>query len=214
MTDARLRDLERRFRETGAEADEAAWLVERVRIGVLPRERVELAAALGHGPARVAFGGQRVLQPLDLLKDDTIVPRDARAHAAVAAARAVLPEFEERHPGRLEVRRAIEAAERYLADPSEDARSAVERTSEAALPRDLDLGDPTCVPECCWSIETGAVAAAMDLARIVLDRVPLQYGLLSEAVEWTRQHGRSTQEVDLPALIRDAVVRWALTQTV
>ena len=34
-SDEKLRDLERRFRQTGSPDDEAAWLLERVRVGDL-----------------------------------------------------------------------------------------------------------------------------------------------------------------------------------
>jgi hypothetical protein len=54
MSDEKLRQLERRWRETGSEADEAAWLRERARTGNLEPERLGLAAYLGHEPARVA----------------------------------------------------------------------------------------------------------------------------------------------------------------
>lgn len=52
MSDARLRELERRWRQAGSVADEAALLAERVRTGELPRERVELAAWCGLEAAR------------------------------------------------------------------------------------------------------------------------------------------------------------------
>ncbi|MCW8138814.1 MAG: hypothetical protein KIT58_07910 [Planctomycetota bacterium] len=54
MTDQRLRQLERRWRETGAVDDEAAFLMERVRVGDLTSERLELAAFCGHEGARRA----------------------------------------------------------------------------------------------------------------------------------------------------------------
>ncbi|MBX3467746.1 MAG: hypothetical protein KF878_12750 [Planctomycetes bacterium] len=56
MSDAKLRELERRWRETGAVEDEAAYLLERVRVGDLTRERLELAAYCGHEGARRAVG--------------------------------------------------------------------------------------------------------------------------------------------------------------
>jgi len=52
VADDHLRTLERRFRETGAVEDEAAWLRERVRAGVLPEARARLAAELGYPAAR------------------------------------------------------------------------------------------------------------------------------------------------------------------
>lgn len=54
MSDERLRELERRWRATGAADDGAAWLVERVRIGDLEASRLMLAAYLGHHAARAA----------------------------------------------------------------------------------------------------------------------------------------------------------------
>ena len=45
MSDAKLRELERRWKESGAVEDEAAYLLERVRVGDLTRERLELAVS-------------------------------------------------------------------------------------------------------------------------------------------------------------------------
>jgi len=64
MSDADLRGLERRFRETGSVEDEAAWLLERVRSGGLEESRLELATFLGHRAATLALSGEpRVLKP-------------------------------------------------------------------------------------------------------------------------------------------------------
>lgn len=54
MSDQRLRELERRWRETGAVANEAAYLRERVRAGDLTPERLAVAACCGHAGARTA----------------------------------------------------------------------------------------------------------------------------------------------------------------
>ena len=56
MSDERLRELERRWRETQAVGDQAAYLLERVRVGDLSQERLELAAYCGHEGAREALG--------------------------------------------------------------------------------------------------------------------------------------------------------------
>lgn len=58
MADSDLRTLERRFRETGAVEDEAAWLRARVRAGTLDPDRLDLAAWLDHPGARAALGKQ------------------------------------------------------------------------------------------------------------------------------------------------------------
>lgn len=65
MSDARLRDLERAWRESGALEDELAWLGERVRAGDLAEERLRLAASFGHPAAVVLLGEEeRPLQGL------------------------------------------------------------------------------------------------------------------------------------------------------
>ena len=56
MSDERLRELERRWKETRAVQDEAACLSERVRSGNLDRERLRLAAYLGNEASREALG--------------------------------------------------------------------------------------------------------------------------------------------------------------
>jgi hypothetical protein len=56
-TDAHLRDLERRFLQSGSSGDEAAWLLERVRVGDLTQKRLELAAYCGHVAAGTACRG-------------------------------------------------------------------------------------------------------------------------------------------------------------
>lgn len=54
MSDEKLRELERRWKETGAVEDEAAYLLERVRAGELTQERLELAARMGNRGAMFA----------------------------------------------------------------------------------------------------------------------------------------------------------------
>ncbi len=55
MSDTRLRELARRWRETGAPQDEAALIVERIRVGELKRERVRAAAILGYPAASLVM---------------------------------------------------------------------------------------------------------------------------------------------------------------
>lgn len=95
MADERLRELERRWRETGAPGDEAAFLLERVRAGTLAREKLELAAWCGHAAALLATDlepapPQQMLTAWagDLVKwtDD----RTAMSIARAAAGRALL----------------------------------------------------------------------------------------------------------------------------
>jgi len=66
VSDARLRQLERRWQQTGAQDDEARYLKARIRAGSLQQRRVELAAYLGHEPSRAAL----VVEDPDLLPSD------------------------------------------------------------------------------------------------------------------------------------------------
>jgi hypothetical protein len=63
--DEKLRELERRWKETGTVEDEAAHLLERVRLGLLAERRLVAAAALGHPGAQAAVGPQPDVSPRD-----------------------------------------------------------------------------------------------------------------------------------------------------
>lgn len=54
MADEKLREMERRWRTTGAVEDEAAWLGERARVGDLDPEHLRLAAYLGDRASQLA----------------------------------------------------------------------------------------------------------------------------------------------------------------
>ena len=60
MSDERLRQLERRWKESGSVFDEAAYLKERVRVGDLKQEGLSLAAYVGHPAALHAIGSMPV----------------------------------------------------------------------------------------------------------------------------------------------------------
>jgi hypothetical protein len=66
MSDTRLREQERRWRETGSLQDEAAYLLERIRSGDLDRDRLELAAYCCHPAAMIALEASR--PPPDLFE--------------------------------------------------------------------------------------------------------------------------------------------------
>lgn len=119
MGDARLRGLERRWRESGSDADEAAYLRERARAGVLASQKLELARycgyealggaedpprSLGDWIAHMPFRGRRGA----LLRDWARVP--------LAAGRALEPVVLGLGAGRV-VPAALDAAEIYLVRP-------------------------------------------------------------------------------------------------
>lgn len=88
MSDEKLRALESRWRKTGAVEDEAAYLLERVRVGDLTLERLELAAYCGHEGARRAVGGERVSSDEDWVLGLARWGRNAVLLASAAVVRA------------------------------------------------------------------------------------------------------------------------------
>lgn len=118
MTDRRLRELERRWQETGNVQDEAAYLVERVRAGDLRRERLELAARWGHAGARQAVESGDPWPGARAVIDRTL-PDGKRAFAplCVHMARALLGEFEARFPPDEQLTTAVETAEAWVRCP-------------------------------------------------------------------------------------------------
>ena len=115
MSDERLRELERRWKETGATQDEAAWLVALVRAAHLEIGRVRLAAYFGH-EAAVAAGvelwqvkrGKRHrgltdwirgveradLDPRERATSISALGFEAHVRTAIALGRAALPTWE------------------------------------------------------------------------------------------------------------------------
>ncbi|MEZ0229062.1 MAG: hypothetical protein ACAI25_10590 [Planctomycetota bacterium] len=67
MADDRLRELERRWRESSSVADEVAFLRERLRVGGLTPEQLALAAWLGHEPAVLVVGQPVTAAPEELV---------------------------------------------------------------------------------------------------------------------------------------------------
>jgi hypothetical protein len=84
VSDPRLRDCERRWRESGAVTDEAALLNQRVRVGDLARERLELAAFVGGSAARLALGWTDPLRPLEAYVVPAELPLPSREDVSSA----------------------------------------------------------------------------------------------------------------------------------
>lgn len=138
MSDARLRELERTWRESGALEDELAWLGERVRTGGLAEERLRLAASFGH-PASVALVGEQE-RPLQGLPFPDGPGRGYRwrldletTQRALACALSRAPWSEVRSQ---ELRAATQVVQRYLLAPGQEVEALRDATRPAAL------GDP------------------------------------------------------------------------
>src|SRR5690606_37122960 len=116
VSDARLRELERRWREEGSPVDGGAFLRERLRLGDLTLARLELAAYCGDEAALHALDG--AIEPytarapgyfLRLMPGQAGVPR-----VALAAAEVALPVWERAAPDQTWMRLGLERAARRL----------------------------------------------------------------------------------------------------
>ena len=138
MADVRLRELERRWRETGAEEDEVALLAERLRAGRLDAASARLAALLGCPRATRAVGavaGERSLPALAVhLGHGGPV---TLGRAVIAAARATSGAWRDEGappeaPARFE--RALAAAEAWVVCPCDQHEDAAVDEGRAAIP--------------------------------------------------------------------------------
>lgn len=117
MADQRFRELERRFQETGDAADEAAYLAHGLRTGELDRERVAVAAWVGHAPARAVLGEERQ-PPQDDDRETWIRLTFPAVEAAVLASFPHMPD-KDRYPG--PARGALADTRAWLRTPNEEA---------------------------------------------------------------------------------------------
>lgn len=200
MSDERLREMERRWQETGSVQDEAAYLKERVRAGELAWERLELAAYCGHAAACLATGSPASamqaawFEGLDRWGAETVL------RACVAAARFVYPVWSKNMRGPQEgewVTEALRAAEACLLAPSgEGERIAEQRASDAfgaAYESDLE-----------GTVEEAAADACAHAARAAARRS------MTEALEAFRSAVRAERETEVVEAIREEVSDWAL----
>jgi hypothetical protein len=122
VSDTRLRDLERAWRESGALEDELAWLGERVRTGDLSEESLALASSFGHAAA-AALIGERA-RPLQELPFTEGPGRGYRWRLDVETTQRCLAVALDQPPWRdvrgEGLRAAVQAVRRYLERPGED----------------------------------------------------------------------------------------------
>ncbi|MGE0713258.1 MAG: hypothetical protein AB7N76_35990 [Planctomycetota bacterium] len=153
--DERSRELERRSRAAGAPEDEEAWLRARLREGALSPERLELAAFLGHGPARAALGLEGPAPELPLVTWAARLAdfgQEATVRASLAAGRATLARRPDLEPIAGFV---LDAVARWLAAPGpETARDAEVAGDLAGL--GLEPGDEEALePYWAWRASGG-----------------------------------------------------------
>lgn len=149
MTDERLRELERRWKETGSVEDEAAWLVERVRAGDLTQERLGLAAHCGH-PAALELVPRKRRRSFKVFVNELLsFGRQACLRACVAAGRAALPHARHRvlngWIGLFEedlhrAEQALQAGAEWLECPCGEHEATCRQWSDLRVPAWADIG--------------------------------------------------------------------------
>lgn len=154
VSDADLRELERKFRETGSVEDEAAWLRARVQAGELSQENLELAAFLGHEGAQFAADSEIVAPSVEGDGYDTdtclypslsewtrqlcVFGLEAAVRAGIASSVASLPTFETAYPGVTEPRTALNLTEEWVLDQTSER-------AKAAVAAGLNSEEPVCM---------------------------------------------------------------------
>ena len=98
MSDKQLRELERRWKETGASLDETALLQERLRVGDLDDSRVELAAYLGHPAALLLLGREQDERPVEDWLYEIPREREFLQRFVLAGGTASLDAWQRDHP--------------------------------------------------------------------------------------------------------------------
>ena len=176
MSDERLRQLERRWLETGTVQDETAFLLERVRVGDLAPNRLELAAHCGLPAARLALN----LTVATLGRDVQGWLSGLRTHekvvlvlAAVCLAKEGQPDFERIYPGDGAYENAVRAACAWVQCPCDRHRSEAEAAATAAAEGPLAKSGPI----------SPAAAAARTAAVSDSDALVLASGLGNEAAQ-------------------------------
>lgn len=136
MSDSKLRELARRFHETGSVENEAAWLSERVRVGEIPGEHLNLLADLGYPAAKALDPKARERWYVGpWLAERTTLP-EVRVRVEIAVVQSIqhhfdlaLPEPEASDPRPLA---ALQAAEEWVCDPSSSHEAAAKQAARAA----------------------------------------------------------------------------------
>ena len=207
VSDEKLRELERRWRETGAVEDEAAFLLERVRAGELTQERLELAAYCGHAGARRAVAAPKdPPQALGQLLEDVEASWGQRVAVgvAVAATQAALAScLASGHPEAALPTSLVQVAEEAFSCPcdmhSEAAWTAYKRRSaefwSATEDQDIQLRSAQSAALACARAAAGrhhAARKAVDEAAATAKAGGVRTAILTYLLTWALASDRAT----------------------
>jgi hypothetical protein len=149
VSDQRLRELERRYLESGLPSDEAEYLSEALRLGHLEERRVQLLADAGYLPARLLEGREEIT--LEEIKSVGNLVRERWGQWELASLNYVLvlrllpPREPFANATRLALEPALEAMERWLKHTGSEPRTALSRAARAVSHTELAawLGEPS-----------------------------------------------------------------------
>lgn len=180
VSDANLRALERRFRETGSVEDEAAWLRARIQAGELKRTRLELAAYCGHEAACLtAELGGASLPSLSTsvlwCKSLPDTSAEVLGRCSVAGAFRSLEMWQRYFPRDSRPHEAVCVAESLLCGKAidEEADFSAAMAAESAAMAAHETGDDI-LPEVHYeAVQDAAYAASAAVLVILAERAPL-----------------------------------------
>ncbi len=137
MSDERLREAERRWRETGSIEDEAELLRQRVRTGELPLAHVAAAARLDYPAAAMVLDNESAPSFEECLAS---MGKAAQIRFGLCLARAALPRWESNHTDR-RPRECVLVVERWLSGAPGQERDLIRREARLLCTRLLNVAN-------------------------------------------------------------------------
>jgi hypothetical protein len=214
MSDTRLRELERRWKESGAIDDELAYVKERMRTGGLDQRRVELAAWCGHEASKRLT---RTFPDEPLVKNwvyrlHSLFGTSAVDRVAITVAKLLLPLWEGNFANDRRVRAALEAACERVRSPSEQADATARTAADAAGAaaegaRGVQVGPLQGVP----ALKSATPAEVLHWIALAARNAALPAtGLPTHVATSTAQAALILGEAQVRAALCEALRRWAL----
>lgn len=208
MADPGLRELERRWRQSGAPDDEARWLVARLRKGELDAGRLELAACCDHRPADQALRAVGIApSPTSWVTDVRRWGDDPCVRAGLVAARLALPVWAEAFPADGRPAAILDLVARWLeaaGGERRDAEQAVLDAEDAAVAAQAEVEDAADLAAS-WGAHLAeqAAVAALYAARTLQAAARESPRSLSVPRAWLRRRPARTSRARAPASVVD-----------
>jgi len=209
----RLANLKKKWDASGSKDDEAEYLLEKIKCKQLTQEMLELAAHLGHPAACRALGKEAFTadKPDRYLRSLFAWGKPVFVLAAIAAARRVLPYWEDYFPARLEPRQAIESALTWMKSPCADheylAHLAANRATEISWTKQTSNGDTKAKLVPCTLAAAFCAASVIESPATSLAHVVISVNHAKDALDL------NDPDASLSMVIRLALIEFALTGT-